>query len=167
MSNFFRFTDFALRLIDRLKFPQPPARRPLVVLAIYPENRHDVGLRILQVLAWERGIPCERLPAGTSAEDLADTIASLRPDLVGLSVSLVESIPAALALGQDLSTLLKPAANLVLGGQAFRRDDSPESFPGHKVLLTIDAYVACLQDLDQECGKRASAAAPKPANHPS
>ncbi len=156
-----RFTDFALRLIDRLRFPQLLESRPLVVLVTYPENSHEVGLRMLQILTWEQGIPCERLPAGTSAEVIAEVITTQRPDLVGLSVSLVESIPASLALADDLSRLLRPAANLVLGGQAFRRDDTPDLSPGLHVLKTVDNYVAYLQALHQRYDTRSDAIGPE------
>jgi len=60
-----RFTDFALRPIDRLRLPSPPAQRPLVLLAVLPENHHHVRVRMLQVLTWERGIPCDRLVASS------------------------------------------------------------------------------------------------------
>lgn len=152
-----RFTDSALRLMDRLPFPQSPQPPPLVILANYPDNSHEIGLRMLQILTWERGIPCERLPAGTSAEAIAKIIASRRPDLVGLSVSLLASIPASLVLAQDLSRLLPPGAELVLGGQAFRRDDTPGLSTDHRVLPTVDAYLACLQDLQQRYGHRVNA----------
>ncbi len=156
-----RFTDFALQLMSRLRFPQPPESRPLVILAAYPENCHEIGLRMLQFLTWERNISCERLPAGTSAEAIAEIIATRSPDLTGLSVSLLESIPTSLALAHDLSQLLPPTADLVLGGQAFRRDDTPDLSTEHRVLPTVDAYVACLQDLHQ----RANAVGAEPSGH--
>ena len=162
-----RFTDFALKLIDRLRFSQSLESRPLVLLAIYPENIHEIGLRMLQILAWDQGIPCERLPAGTSAEAIAEAITTRRPDVVGLSVSLVESIPASLALADDLSRLLRPTAELVLGGQAFRRDDTPTFPPGHKVLSSVDDYVACLQDLRKRYDSRTNADSPDPTGHSS
>lgn len=144
-----RFTDFALQLIDQLRFLQSSESRPLVVLVTYPENSHEVGLRMLQILTWDRGIPCERLPAGSSAEVITETIASRRPDLVGLSVSLIESIPAALVFADDLMRLLPPGAELVLGGQAFRRDDTPELSGRYNVLARVDDYTAYLHDLHQ------------------
>lgn len=162
-----RFTDFALQLIDRLRFPQSLERRPLVLLVTYPENAHEVGLRMLQILTWDQSIPCERLPAGTSAELIAEAIATQRPDLVGLSVSLVESIPGALILAEELSRLLPPTADLVLGGQAFRRDDTPDLSPSHKILPTVDDYVARLQDLHRKWADRASTNGPDSAGHSS
>lgn len=149
-----RFTAFALKLIDRLRFPQLRESRPLVMLATYPDNSHEIGLRMLQILTWDQGISCERLPAGTSAEAIAEAVAVLRPDLVGLSVSLVESIPGALVFADDLSRLLPPAAELVLGGQAFRRDDTPVLSPGLNVILTVDDYEVYLQDLRQRYHKQ-------------
>lgn len=162
-----RFTDFALQLIDRLRFPQASERRPLVVLAIYPENCHEIGLRMLQILTWDHGIPCERLPSGTSAVEIAEVIATRRPDLFGLSVSLVESIPASLALADDLSRRLPPASTLVLGGQAFRRADTPDVPQGHRVLYTVDDYLACLQKLHHRGVHGRHALGPGPTGHSS
>lgn len=144
-----RFTDFALQLIDQLRFPHSLESRPLVVLITYPENSHEVGLRMLQILTWDQGIPCERLPAGSSSEVIAEVITTRHPDLVGLSVSLVESIPDSLVFADDLSRLLRPATDLVLGGQAFRRNDTPELSPRHNVIKTVDDYITHLQDLHQ------------------
>lgn len=160
-----RFTDFALQLIDRLSFTDASESRPLVVLASYPDNCHEIGVRMLEILTREQGIPCARLPAGTSAEAIAETIATRRPDLVGLSVSLLESIPGALALADDLSRLLSPAAELVLGGQAFRRDDTPELPPERTVLPTVDAYLARLRGLNERYGARADSTDPESTDH--
>lgn len=146
-----RFTAFALGLIDRFRFSEPPAERPLIILANHPESLHDVGLRILQILSWEHGIPCERIPARTSEEALLDAASKRSPTLFGLSISLAETIPAAVELAESLADPLPDTSKVILGGHAFRRSEgflSPDSIP---VIRSIDEFLALLLTIkDQE-----------------
>lgn len=163
------FTGFVLRVIDRLRLPEPPSERPLVMLAVHPENRHDVGVRMLQILSWERAIPCDRIPVGTTERELLDLVVARRPNLFGLSVSLFESIPSALALARALEGVLPDDAELVLGGQAFRRDGEAVAFGDVPVVPTIDGFVARLDRLAAATTSTAAArsAAIAPATDPS
>lgn len=142
-----RFTTFALGLIDRIEFPDAPPDRPMIVLANHPESCHDVGLRILQFLTWENGIPCERIEAGGSEARLLDIAVRRSPALFGLSVGLVELIPAAVELAEAVARRLPDTSRVVLGGQAFRRSTHhrlPESIT---VIKSIDEYRLLLHSI--------------------
>jgi methanogenic corrinoid protein MtbC1 len=147
-----RFTDFALRLLDRLNVAGPPQKGPLVMLATFDNNCHQIGPRILQYFAWEHGFACEVLPVGTSRSALMAAIHRDSPVLVGLSVSLAETIPAALIFARQLTPVLPPETALILGGQAFRRSDTA-NVPGDlEVLFTLDDFVARLESLERSPG---------------
>jgi methanogenic corrinoid protein MtbC1 len=147
-----RFTNFALQLLDRLHLAGPPQDRPLVLLATFDENCHQIGPRMLQHFAWEHGYACKLLPVGTSRPVLMAAIHRDRPVLVGLSVSLAETIPAALAFARKLLAMLPTGTALVLGGQAFRRRDTANVPEDLEVLCTLDDFVARLESLGQNPG---------------
>lgn len=142
-----RFTAFALGLIDRLEFPEPLIDRPLIVLATHPESLHDVGVRILQVVSWEHGIPCERILAGTDEETLLEIASTRHAALFGLSVSLVQTIPAAVELAESLASRLPDGSKVVLGGQAFRRAQTFAAPKAIEVVKSIDGYLLQLQSI--------------------
>ncbi len=150
VANEHRFTVFALGLIDQLQFPEPPGQRPLILLANHPKSGHEIGLRILQLLSWERGIPCQRLPVGTPAETILDAAGECESILFGLSVGLVEHIPAALELARTIADRLPDDCTLVLGGQAFRRSGHDGISDGMTVLKTIDEFTARLDSINNE-----------------
>lgn len=145
-----RFTAFALGLIDRLEFSEPLADRPLIVLATHPESFHFVGVRILQVLSWEHGIPCERFVAGAGAEALLHAASTRRPVMFGLSVSLVETIPAAVQLAEALASRLPARCTVVLGGQAFRRAERYPVPEPLTVIRTVDEFRVRLRSIKDE-----------------
>ncbi len=142
-----RFTRFATDVISRLRHRQPSSEQPLVLLAPFEDNAHDVGLSLLQHLAWERDIACLCLPVGTGVVDIRSCVERLRPNLVGLSVSLVETLPAAVNFARRLSGSIPQGSELVLGGQAFRHGESSEFPADLPVLVTVDQFIDRLKRL--------------------
>lgn len=104
-------------------------------------NTHELGVRMLQLLAWERGIAVRRLPVGLTPEEIVAAGRQLQPRHFGISVSLEESIPQSFELGNRLLEVLPASSSLALGGGAFRRREvrSPQS--GLRVLRTMDEYL--------------------------
>lgn len=145
-----RFTAFALGLIDRLQFPEPQDERPLIILATHPQSFHDVGVRMLQVVSWEHGIPCERIVLGSSEATLLEAAIARQPVLYGLSVSLVQTIPAAVEFAALLAERLPERSRVVLGGQAFRRAEGYAVPNSITVLKSIDGFLAQLQVIKNE-----------------
>lgn len=142
-----RFTTFSLHLLDRLLIRHSAEVAPGVLLAPFEDNTHDIGMQIIQHIARERGIFCERLPVGTTRDELLDAIANRRPSIVGLSVSLVETVPAAMDFVRELSGKLPIGTAVILGGQGFRRDDLPDIPHDLTVARTIDDFVSHLETL--------------------
>ena len=142
-----RFTEFANRVIQRLRHQRPSNEWPLVLLAPFEENYHEVGLCIMEHLAWERDVPCSRLPVGTSVSAITTHVVDFEPNLVGLSVSLVEMVPAALEFARTLATRLPTNSELILGGQAFRHGEAPSLPDDLTVLRTIDSYIERIERL--------------------
>lgn len=68
-----RFTAFALGLIDRLRFAEPPADETLIILANHPESMHDVGLSILPNCL-TRGVMTNSLLTGNPGSTLVPGI---------------------------------------------------------------------------------------------
>ena len=60
------FTQLCLKLYSRLPQPPPAAGPTSILLALAPDNRHDIGVRILERLALEHGVRCRVLPTGSS-----------------------------------------------------------------------------------------------------
>lgn len=142
-----RFTAFALGLIDKLKYPEPDVDRPLIILANHPESMHDVGLRILQVVSWEHGIPCERILPGAGEEELLDIASTREPVTFGLSVSLVQTIPSAVTLAESLAKRLPESSQVILGGQAFRRAEGFKTPALTAVIRSIDGFLLHLRSV--------------------
>lgn len=155
-----RFTAFALGLIDRLQFPHASADRPLIILATHPQSFHDVGVRMLQVLSWEHGIPCERILTGTDEPALLEVASARRPVMFGLSVSLMETVPVAVELARALASRLPERSTVVLGGQAFRRTERSVVPIGIRVLRSVDEFLVQLQALKDATSTDASMGSP-------
>lgn len=144
-----RFTAFALGLIDRLQFPEPIEERPLIILANHPNSFHDVGVRMLQLVSWEHGIPCDRILLGSDEATLLEAASTRQPVLFGLSVSLVQTIPSAVEFAASISSRLPERSSVVLGGQAFRRAESYEVPHNIAVIKSIDGFLARLQSIKE------------------
>lgn len=142
-----RFTAFCVEVIDRLPTVALPQAKPTLLLAPFYESGHELGLRMLQHLAWERSTPCDLMPLGTSGEAILAAALRLRPSLFGISVSLVESIPAALSFCGRIQSELAAETSLALGGQAFRRSPGPQSQSGMRIVRTIDEFLAWIEPI--------------------
>lgn len=142
-----RFTAFAMGFIDRLQVAEPASEGPLILLANHPENILDVGLRMLQFISWEEGVRCERLPTKTPEEELLSAASTRSPELFGLSVGLVEMIPAAMTLADSIARRFPDTSSLVLGGQAFRRSEAHQFSSPFTVIKSIDEFHAQLKSI--------------------
>lgn len=124
------------------------ARRPggrLVASAVGSEG-HDLGLRMLCELLHGEGWETEFLGAGVPARDLVDVVATVRPEVVALSVTL----PSGLASARETIGMLRAEAacdgvRVLLGGRAV--DAKPELAR----LLGADAWAAGPADAIAQC----------------
>ena len=106
-------------------FIAAPAARPLdrrAVFACVAGNNHSVGLRIVADAFELGGWEVAYLGADTPTEDLLDFIMQTRPQLVGLSVSMVRQLPALKASTDRIGAELPDnAPRLIAGGLAMAR----------------------------------------------
>lgn len=137
-----RFTAFCSVVLDQIAAFEQAESHPTLVLAPMVGNRHELGLRMLQHLAWERDISCRRLPVGAFADDIVAAARTFRPRFFGVSVSLVESIPAALELGRRLRAALPAESALALGGPAVRLREVRSLKAEVRILRTVDDFLA-------------------------
>lgn len=137
-----RFTAFCTRAVELLP-ATPLAGPPAVLLTAQEGNAHDLGIRILQRVAHEHGVPCEVIWPGIPGEELVAICRARAIGLAGISVSMPDKAPAAIALYQRLREVA-PDTRVVLGGQAFRRADAPRVPPGVEVLRSYDEFVQAL-----------------------
>lgn len=78
---------------------------PMVVLACPPGEAHELGLIMFGIVLSRRGWRVTFLGADTPFESLEDTVRSLRPELVVLSVSAAERVRANADPIRSLATL--------------------------------------------------------------
>lgn len=76
-----------------LKGPFQPPQGRMVLLAGVEHNHHVIGLRMLADAYELAGLSVQYLGADTPTEALLAQVDHSRPDLVGLSVSLVQQLP--------------------------------------------------------------------------
>lgn len=140
-----RFTAFCNVVLDQIAAFEQAESHPTLVLAPMVGNRHELGLRMLQHLAWERDLSCRRLPVGASKDDIVGAARTFRPRLFGVSASLVESIPAALELACRLREALPAESALALGGPAFRVREVRSPQDDVRILRTVDEFLAWIE----------------------
>jgi methanogenic corrinoid protein MtbC1 len=121
--------------VGLLRSPVPPMNGKRVLLACVQGNNHAVGARMVcdafQLAGWE----VQFLGADTPTSALVGHAAEWKPDLIGLSVSFPQQLPAAkdviARLRERLRSLRPP---VLLGGLAINR------FPHLAEIVSADAY---------------------------
>ena len=114
-----RATEITRYVIYRL-FDSLPVKKSLdltAVLACVPGDQHDIGIEVMAGLLRSDGWSPVLIGRGAPHQDLLDTVANARPDVLVLSVSLISLLPAAYALISDLREKA-PAVPVILGGSA-------------------------------------------------
>lgn len=122
---------------DRL--PDPPEDAPLAVFATPSGTRHDVGIRVAEVVAREAGWRTLFLGADLPAEEILRAADENGADLIGVSVVY----PAEdAAVRRELETLvgaLGGQASLLVGGAAAPDYADVLDAPGVETLLSLAA----------------------------
>ena len=102
----------------------PPVSGRLAVVACTPGEQHCVGGQMVAQFAEAEGWEAFWLGAATPAADLVALVDAERPDVVALSTTTADRMPAAIELLARLREL-DPALFVVVGGRAWR-DMAPE-----------------------------------------
>jgi methanogenic corrinoid protein MtbC1/DNA-binding XRE family transcriptional regulator len=115
-------TQITLAQMDRLResLAPPPAGGLRAVVACVEGEPHAVGARMLADFLTMDGWAVDYLGAEVPTKDLADFAARRRPDLVALSVTQAERLPA-LAAAVAALRRLTPPPRIIAGGAGLGR----------------------------------------------
>jgi methanogenic corrinoid protein MtbC1/DNA-binding XRE family transcriptional regulator len=115
-------TQITLSQMEHLResLAPAPARGLRAVVACVEGEPHAVGARMLADFLAMDGWAVDYLGPGTPSRDLADFVARRRPDVVALSVTQAERLPA-LAEAAAALRRLAPAPRIIAGGAALGR----------------------------------------------
>jgi methanogenic corrinoid protein MtbC1 len=103
------------RIFDSL--PRKKAVSFSAVLACVPGDEHDIGIDLMSNLLASEGWSVAFIGRGAPHLDLLETVMSVRPDVVFLSVSQISHLPAARSLILGLRERT-PDIPIILGGAA-------------------------------------------------
>jgi len=109
--------------------PCPPLGAPRLLLSCLAGEFHELGVRIVSEVARAAGWQAEVLGANTPREAAIRFIALHRPDAVGLSLSLAAHLPECARTVEEIRKVA-PRAKVLVGGFAFRYDDSLAALAG-------------------------------------
>ncbi len=131
------------------RFPQQAqrrqAKRPEVLLVPAPDNRHVIGLQLLELLLTDRGVPTAVATAGVPASDVAPLVRDGRPRIVGVSISQPSQLDSARAVAAAVAELgLEPPPKVVVGGGPVRLGLAQGAGGGLSFVKDADALVALL-----------------------
>jgi methanogenic corrinoid protein MtbC1 len=107
---------------------------PAALLAVAPGNAHTLGLRIVEYVLVDQGVPVHVLEPQLSTGDLIERVRALRPRVLGVSASMRQQLAplreVAESLRGELARRDEPVPVLVAGGGAFRidREHGPVGF---------------------------------------
>ncbi|MFO0585276.1 MAG: cobalamin-dependent protein [Anaeromyxobacter sp.] len=135
-------TEELLGFVFPFAQPAAPARRTAVVSCAADEF-HQVGGRIVADVLESSGWDVKFLGANTPVADLAGCVRDHDPDLVALSVTVLEHVTAAaqaIALVREVS----PGVPIAVGGQAFARGgrELVLRYPGVSVVGSLEELEA-------------------------
>ena len=97
----------------------PPTSGRLAVVACTPGEQHCVGGQMVTHFVEAEGWEAFWLGASTPTEDMIALVDAERPDVVALSTTTADRIPAAIELLAGLRRL-DPAPFVIVGGRAWR-----------------------------------------------
>jgi methanogenic corrinoid protein MtbC1 len=142
-----RFSVFCRKVLDRDQGPREGGGAGVasILLALSPDNSHDLGVRILERLALEKGVRCRVLPTGATAPEIVSAAIREKPSLLGLSVAMSSSLTAILEL-RDLLRKAVPGLRVAIGGRAIRHL-APNYFPDTVEARRVDDFMAELAAL--------------------
>jgi DNA-binding transcriptional MerR regulator len=110
-------SSLVVRRLEALVMAAPPPIRPGRILAACPpEEQHVIGLLLLTFLLRRQGWAVAYLGANVPVEQLATTVAVIRPQLVIMAAQLLHT---AAALKESALALQQAGVPLAYGGQIF------------------------------------------------
>ena len=115
------FRQAADTLLPLIAVTESPQDSRKVVIATVKGDIHDIGKNIVVTLLEARGLTVVDLGVDVDAEEIADAVASERPDVLGLSCLLTTGFAAlreTIGLVRERSAGREPRVPVVIGGTA-------------------------------------------------
>lgn len=123
-------------------YQQPPAG-PLALTGSAPSDWHDVGILMVSLALRRHGWRVIYLGQNVPADHLGREISRLRPNMVCLSASTLDSVQALAEVYEAVLRLPEPRPRLVFGGRAFNaHPELARKFPGVVVAASARDLVA-------------------------
>ncbi len=124
----------------------PPANGRKVVIASVENELHQVGGKMVADTFEMHGWDSDYLGANVPTSDLANFIEDIRPDMLGLSLSVYMHM-AVLKTMLDHLTRRFPKLPIIIGGQAFRHGgrELTRSYAGVRWIASLDDLEELLQ----------------------
>ena len=138
-------SELAIRQVESLLMAAPPATRPGQILAACPPQEYHVfGLLLLTLLLRRRGWAVVYLGANVPAEQLAATVADVRPSLVILAALRLPSAATLL----ETARALQERVPVGYGGGVFNPLPAIRSrIPGHFLGESVAAAAGAVESL--------------------
>jgi MerR family transcriptional regulator, light-induced transcriptional regulator len=141
-------TERVMALVQPELFAGPHRERSLIVACVADEF-HQLGAKMVADLAELQGWRGYFLGANTPQDGMLDLVDRLKPDLVGLSLSITDNLPA-LTRALDALTSCYPELPVLVGGQALARGAA-----GALARYASVRPVTSLDQLEQELDRHA------------
>jgi MerR family transcriptional regulator, light-induced transcriptional regulator len=123
-------TQFCMQnLMSMLTASAPPSRQGVIIAACAPGELHQIGLLMLVVMLRWRGWDVKYLGQDLSLERLEEALMPVRPRMLLFTATRKEAAMRLLSLPDVLRKLPEPHPLVLLGGQAFKDTQLPESIP--------------------------------------
>lgn len=139
-----RFTRVYESIIAKIEETEPSYEIVDVLLVNAPGNAHHLGLRVLNLWLYSKGIKSENFKE-SELESVVSEVLKRKPRFLGFSVATDDQVPGTIKLGEKVMNRL--GANppqLIIGGAAIKRGDFKSSF-GITYLSDIQQFLILLK----------------------
>jgi methanogenic corrinoid protein MtbC1 len=136
-------------VVDTLINAAPkPENGGLIVLACAPGDWHELGLQLIHLFLRRRGLNSLYLGQNVPVAQFIEEMERLRPVLVIIAATLLETVPGLIALGEATKAMRPPQPLFAYGGRIFNvqpalRDGIPGIFLGESARAAAD-YISAL-----------------------
>jgi len=125
---------------------------PLVVLGCAPDDWHELGLLLIYLLLRRRGVRTLYLGQNVPVLQFVEEMERLRPAIVIIAATTVETVRGVGELAAALQSLPEPRPLFAFGGRAFNvqpalRQEIPGVFLGENARTAVEYVAALLDDM--------------------
>jgi methanogenic corrinoid protein MtbC1 len=123
--------------------------RGVVMVACAPSEQHDLGMLMLSVFLVRHGWQVIYLGPEVPLRDLLETVRQLKPDMVAMTASTLETATQLLEVGRAVLALTPPTPHFGYGGRVFNLNPAltqkmPGRFLGKDALEAVDSVAELL-----------------------